>query len=238
MKKALFLLFALLYAQEPRIYQLSGMILSATTGEPIPYVTIRINHSRRGTLANAEGFYSVPVVRGDTLYFSAVGYKKARFLVSPYLDAYVGDTTEGFLYAVHYLVEDTIELPTVRITAIKTPEELKTALLNIPLETQSQIARDNVSPEIIAYFMENLPPDPQERIKIAEQRYKDLYYQRTLRPVYPILTLSQPTASSNTSPKKPRCAKKNLRLLERLILDVSAQHLVEGSQGWPVGPQR
>jgi hypothetical protein len=187
MKKALFLLFALLYAQEPRIYQLSGMILSASTGEPIPYVTIRINHSRRGTLANAEGFYSVPVVRGDTLYFSAVGYKKARFLVSPYLDAYVGDTTEGFLYAVHYLVEDTIELPTVRITAIKTPEELKTALLNIPLETQSQIARDNVSPEIIAYFMENLPPDPQERIKIAEQRYKDLYYQRTLRPVYPIL---------------------------------------------------
>lgn len=63
MKKALFLLFALLYAQEPRIYQLSGMILSATTGEPIPYVTIRINHSRRGTLANAEGFYNVPWYR-------------------------------------------------------------------------------------------------------------------------------------------------------------------------------
>jgi len=186
----LLLLFALiltLYAQDPKVYQLSGMILNASTGEPIPYVSIRINHSRRGTIANAEGFYSVPVIRGDTLYFSALGYKKARFLVSPYLDAYTGDTTESFLYAVHYLTEDTLELPTVRISAIRTPEELKTALLNIPLETQSQVARDNVSPEIIAYFLANLPLDPQERIKIAEQRYKDLYYQRTLRPTYPIL---------------------------------------------------
>ena len=182
-----FALILTLYAQDPKIYQLSGMILNASTGEPIPYVSIRINHSRRGTIANAEGFYSVPVIRGDTLYFSALGYKKARFLVSPYLDAYTGDTTEGFIYAVHYLTEDTLELPTVRISAIRTPEELKTALLNIPLETQSQVARDNVSPEIIAYFLANLPPDPQERIKIAEQRYKDLYYQRTLRPTYPIL---------------------------------------------------
>jgi hypothetical protein len=182
-----FALILTLYAQDPKVYQLSGMILNASTGEPIPYVSIRINHSRRGTIANAEGFYSVPVIRGDTLYFSALGYKKARFLVSPYLDAYTGDTTEGFIYAVHYLIDDTLELPTVRISAIRTPEELKTALLNIPLETQSQVARDNVSPEIIAYFLANLPPDPQERIKIAEQRYKDLYYQRTLRPTYPIL---------------------------------------------------
>jgi hypothetical protein len=182
-----FALILTLYAQDPKVYQLSGMILNASTGEPIPYVSIRINHSRRGTIANAEGFYSVPVIRGDTLYFSALGYKKARFLVSPYLDAYTGDTTEGFIYAVHYLTEDTLELPAVRISAIRTPEELKTALLNIPLETQSQVARDNVSPEIIAYFLANLPPDPQERIKIAEQRYKDLYYQRTLRPTYPIL---------------------------------------------------
>ena len=180
-------LLSSLWAQNPKVYQLSGMILNASTGEPIPYVSIRINHSRRGTVANAEGFYSVPVVRGDTLYFSALGYKKARFLVSPYLDAYAGDTTEGFVYAVHYLVEDTIELPTIRISAIRTPEELKMALLNIPPETQSQVARDNVSPEIIAYFLENLPADPQERIKIAEQRYRDIYFQRTLRPVYPIL---------------------------------------------------
>ena len=62
-----FALILTLYAQDPKVYQLSGMILNASTGEPIPYVSIRINHSRRGTIANAEGFYSVPVIRGDTL---------------------------------------------------------------------------------------------------------------------------------------------------------------------------
>lgn len=177
----------LLLAQEPTVYQLSGMVLSATTGEPIPFVSIRVGRTRRGTVANADGFYSLPVVRGDTLYFSALGYKRARFSFTEYLNAYTGDTSQGFIYAVHYLVEDTIELPTVRITGIRTPEELKTALLNIPLETQTQVAKDNVSPELIAYFLQNLPPDPQERIKIAQQRYRDLYYERTLRPVYPIL---------------------------------------------------
>ncbi len=187
MNRFLFLVVSLLWAQEPIVYQLSGMVLSATTGEPIPFVSVRVGRTRRGTVANAEGFYSLPVVRGDTLYFSAVGYKKGRFIVSSYLDAYQGDTASGYLYAVHYLVEDTLELPTVRISAIRTPEELKTALLNVPLETQTQVARDNVSPELIAYFLQNLPADPQERIKVAEQRYRDLYYNRTLRPVYPIL---------------------------------------------------
>ncbi|MCX8113030.1 MAG: carboxypeptidase-like regulatory domain-containing protein [Bacteroidia bacterium] len=163
------------------------MVLSSTTGEAIPYVSIRVGRTRRGTTTNADGFYSLPVIRGDTLYFSALGYKRARFVVDEYLNAYTGDTSQGFIYAVHYLVEDTIELPTVRITAIRTPEELKIALLNIPLETQTQPARDNVSPELIAYFLQNLPADPQERIKIAQQRYRDLYYERTLRPTYPIL---------------------------------------------------
>lgn len=175
------------YAQEPTVYQLSGMVLSATTGEPIPYASIRVGRTRRGTVANADGFYSLPVIRGDTLYFSALGYKRARFIISEYLNAYTGDTSEKFIYAVNYLVEDTIQLPTVRISAIRTPEELRTAILNIPLETQTQAVRDNVSPELIAYFLQNLPADPQERIKVAQQRYRDLYYERTLRPTYPIL---------------------------------------------------
>jgi len=186
MSRFLLLGMGLIWAQES-IYQLSGMVLSATTGEPIPFVSVRVGRTRRGTVANADGFYSLPVVRGDTLYFSALGYKRGRFILNEYLDAYQGDTTAGYLYAVHYLVEDTIELPTVRISAIRTPEELKTALLNVPLETQTQAARDNVSPEILAYFLQNLPADPQERLKVAEQRYRDLYYNRTLRPVYPIL---------------------------------------------------
>ncbi|MEN2993199.1 MAG: carboxypeptidase-like regulatory domain-containing protein [Bacteroidia bacterium] len=180
-------LLGLALAQEPTIYQLSGMVLSASTGEPIPYVSIHIAGTRRGGIANADGFYSLPVLRSDTLLFSAIGYKRARFIIADYLKAYTGDTTEGFLYAINYLTEDTIELPPVRITAIQSPEALKAAILNIPLESQGFVARENVSPELIAYFIQNLPADPQERIKVAQQRYRDLYYERTLRPTYPII---------------------------------------------------
>ncbi|MGQ9863587.1 MAG: carboxypeptidase-like regulatory domain-containing protein [Bacteroidia bacterium] len=183
----LFELLSPLQAQSTKVYQLSGMVLHSTTSEPIPSVRIRINHSRRGGIANEEGFYSLPVLIDDTLYFSALGYKPTRFILRTYLQSYTGDTTEGFIYAIQYMQEDTITLPEVRIIDIKTPEELKTALLNIPLEEYTRTASENVSPELIAYFLENLPPDPSERIKVAQQRYKDLYYQRNTRPMYPIL---------------------------------------------------
>lgn len=176
-----------LQAQSSRVYQLSGMVLNSTTGEPIPSVRIRINRSRRGGIANEDGFYSLPVLSTDTLHFSAVGYKPTKFILHTYLQNYTGDTTEGFIYAIQYMQEDTITLPEVRIIDIKTPEELKTALLNIPIESYTRVASENVSPELITYFLENLPADPGERIKVAQQRYKDLYYQQNTRPTYPIL---------------------------------------------------
>ena len=78
---SLLLLPTLVSAQEG-VYQLSGLIISENGQEPIPFVTVQINHSRRGAIGNAEGFYSIPVSLYDTVYFSHVGYHKSALVVA------------------------------------------------------------------------------------------------------------------------------------------------------------
>ncbi|MEL7339040.1 MAG: carboxypeptidase-like regulatory domain-containing protein, partial [Bacteroidota bacterium] len=60
--------------QRVQVYQISGMVISKTSMEPVSYARIRINHSRNGALSNADGFYSLPVTIDDTLNFSHLGF--------------------------------------------------------------------------------------------------------------------------------------------------------------------
>jgi hypothetical protein len=174
---------------EPLVYQLSGLVLNKSTGEPVPFTRLRIKNSRRGGVCNNEGFYSIPVLATDTIQFSCIGFKPSTLILSTYLQQYTGASIDNpFIYEVHYLVEDSIVQPPVVITPYNTPEELKTAILNIPVPTQSpaQLARENVSPQLMAYFMNNLPKDGEERINIAQQRYQEMYRTKGLAPMYPI----------------------------------------------------
>lgn len=175
-------------AQTPKVYQLSGLVLNRQTGEPVPYAKIETIRNKRIVFANKEGFYSIPVTKEDTLIFSSLGYKKSILSMKSYLKSYQAAPDEIYIYEIHYLLPDTITLPTVHIFPYKTPEELKTAILNIPMEQDISMARaqQNVSPELIKYFFENLPADPEERKAIALQRYQELYHRRNVMPVYPL----------------------------------------------------
>jgi len=165
-----------------RVYQMSGMVVSQETNEAIPYVRVQVNHSRQGTIANAEGFYSIPVTADDTLYFSHVGYHPSFLIIADYLNRYKG--TSQYLYSINYLREDTLTLQVVNIFPYKTPEELKTAVVNMDVLTGSpeQIARQNLDPEVLHAIIQTLPKDGEERIMVARQRYYDYYQNKNLLP--------------------------------------------------------
>lgn len=160
-----------------RVYQLSGLVLDAKNGLPIPHVAIRIRGTLRGGLTNIEGFFSLPVLETDTLEFRCLGFVTSTLVIRDYLASYSGDKTSDYIYEIQYLSEDEITLPTVTIYPYNTPEELRAALLNIPVNPNdpATIARNNVSPQLMAYFTDNLPDDPQERLKVAQMRYYELY---------------------------------------------------------------
>jgi hypothetical protein len=84
------------------IVEVYGLILTKgqrTAYEYIPYVTVALKNSKRGTYANYEGMYSIVVQKGDTLVFNAMGYK-AREIVIP-------TTVEGMYYSLTVELEET-----------------------------------------------------------------------------------------------------------------------------------
>lgn len=157
------------------VYQLSGILVGKKNAQPAAYAVIRINHSRRGVIADEKGFYSIPVVPGDTLYFSCLGYKKSGFVFSDYLKAYEGDKETQFVYAINYLEEDSVVLPTITIYPYDSPEKIRTAILamGIPDGSPDDLARDNLDPEVMRYLMEELPRDGGESISIGDKLYSD-----------------------------------------------------------------
>lgn len=166
-----------------KAYQLSGLIISQTSSEAIPYVQIQVNHTRQGAISNDEGFYSIPVTAGDTLYFTHIGFDMTEFVVKDYLDAYQGAKSQ-YIYAVNYMQEDTLTLPMVNIFPYDTPEELKTAVVNLDVFSNSPeaLARKNLDPQVLHAIMQTLPKDGEERIMVGRQMYYDYYQNRNLLP--------------------------------------------------------
>ncbi|MEZ4686834.1 MAG: carboxypeptidase-like regulatory domain-containing protein [Bacteroidia bacterium] len=177
---------AALLAQQtqPRevVYQMSGLIISRTSMEPVPYATLQVNHSLRGAVTNEEGFFSIPVTEKDTIYFRHLGFHDSKLVVREYLREYKQENSV-YLYVIQYIREDTFTLDPVAIFPYKTPEELKTAVLNMdPEGTPDAIARENLSPEIIDAIIKTLPKDAGERLQVGQQMYYDYYRTRSLIP--------------------------------------------------------
>src|SRR6185503_704957 len=51
------------------------------SGQPAPFVTVRITGSKAGTSADANGAFSIHANKGDRLLISGAGFQETEFLV-------------------------------------------------------------------------------------------------------------------------------------------------------------
>jgi hypothetical protein len=167
-----------------KVYQLSGLVLDKVTGQPIPFTRITTISRKRYAVCNEEGFFSIPTVANDTLVFQSIGYKPATFIFAQYLQDYKGDTTQPYIYEIQYMLSDTITLPTVVIYPYKSAEDIRQAVLNNNEPTQLSIAdaQMNVSPQVVSYFLNELPTNDAERLAVMRRRYNELYLRTNERP--------------------------------------------------------
>jgi hypothetical protein len=175
---------ALAHSQtDSRIFQFSGLVISRSSDEALPFAQVRVNHTRQGVLSNPDGFYSVPVALGDTLFFTHLGYYDAKLVVRDYLAEYQGDRSQ-YIYAITYMLEDTFSLDSVNIFPYDTPEELRTAVVNMDVSRslQQRYAEENLDPRTLHAIMQTLPVDGGERITVARQMYYDYYQTKNLLP--------------------------------------------------------
>lgn len=56
---------------------ITGVVRDAQTGEALPYSSIAVKSTAKGTIANADGIFSLPSnLHGDTLVFSYLGFER------------------------------------------------------------------------------------------------------------------------------------------------------------------
>lgn len=138
------------FAQQPkRVIQLSGVTMDTTTG-PVPFVNIYVPAAGRGVKTNGVGFFSLPVLAGDSVVISAVGYQR-QYTVVPY-DA------DEYLTIFVSMVEDVTYLREVEILSYPTEEVFKEAVLALNLPPE-QIDERNLNAELLALMLKTTPMD-------------------------------------------------------------------------------
>ena len=141
--------------QNKRVIQLSGVVLGQVQGDSviqIPGAHIYVPKAGRGQTTNQVGFFSMPVLVGDELVVSSVGYERQKFTVP--------ESSSEYQTIVVTLSQDTTYLDEVIVMPFPTEEVFKQAVLalNLPLE-DGQIDKRNLNAELLALMMKSTPMD-------------------------------------------------------------------------------
>lgn len=138
-----------------RVIQLSGVVLEedSVSGAPVPGVHVYVPKAGRGTTTNGMGFFSMPVLEGDEIVISAVGYDRQNVTVAP-------DWPE-YQTIIVTLTQDTTFLPEIVVFPFPTEEVFKQAVLamNMPLDNSGGIDKRNFNEELMALMVKTTPMD-------------------------------------------------------------------------------
>ncbi len=115
---------------------ISGVVSDQASGEPIPGVTIRVDHSLKGATTNARGeFYLKDLPQGkQTLRFSAIGYQTQHA-------TYTSSTTNAHIR----LAEENKQLAQVVVTATGTHRRMAESPIPVQVITAKDLAIANVA---------------------------------------------------------------------------------------------
>jgi hypothetical protein len=159
------------------LIQFSGVVVTRDSLLPVPFATILVKGTNRGTTSDYYGYFSFVAQKGDTLVFSSIGFKNSEF--------HIPDSLTGNRYSlIHSMYRDTIELETVNIFPWPTPEQFKEAFLALDIpDDDLEIARKHLSHETLASRAEAMPMNGSLNFKWQnQQRATQLYYAGQYRP--------------------------------------------------------
>jgi hypothetical protein len=151
-----FLAFSETFAQgERQVILLSGVVVGGMQSDPLPGVHLYIPKAGRGTATNGEGFFALPVVPGDSIVMSSVGYKKRYFFVPK-------DKSESYSVVIE-MTEDITSLPIIEVFPYPTETLFKEAILalDLPDEEKMEALRKNLDQQLMTRLALTAPMDAQ-----------------------------------------------------------------------------
>ena len=121
------------------LVQFSGVVVDGENLIPLPFTTVMISNTLRGTISDNTGYFSFVATAGDTIHFSSVGYKNVDFIIP--------DTLSSNRYSLIQVLElDTILLKEQKVYPWPSKEQFKEAFLSLnEYENDFQRARKNLA---------------------------------------------------------------------------------------------
>jgi hypothetical protein len=157
---SLFLSIQLLQAQvkadsteNAKLVQFSGFVLTADSSSILPYTSIKIKGTNRGSYADMQGYFSIVAKETDVIIFSCIGFEPKHFAVPKGIQS-------AKINTVITLVEDTFFLPEMVFKANPSPEEFEYMFsrMNVPMD-QLSIAQNNLRVKPLLAFGSSLQND-------------------------------------------------------------------------------
>lgn len=172
-----FFIFSLenLYSQEEEknVIQFTGVVFGADSTSVVPGTHVYIPKSGRGTTTNPYGFFSLPVLEGDSIIFSAVGYKRAYFIIPPH-------DKQSSLRVIIALQDDITFLEEVEIRPYPTESMFKEALISMELPENKEYANiyQWLNSQAMTEAYQNLPASPNANHQYFMQQQRQAYINR------------------------------------------------------------
>jgi hypothetical protein len=166
-----FLLKAQIAEFRDSVIQISGITMTADSLRAIPAVSILVKGQNRGTISNRSGIFSIVVFKGDTLSFSAVGFKHKNYRIPP-------DIKGNSFSLIQLMVEDTTYLPVTIIKPYLSREEFERAFANMDIPDDAyEVARKNTSNARLRAMARYIPVDGREGTsQYLKKQAQSLYY--------------------------------------------------------------
>lgn len=159
------LFFAASYAQDPyeNIIQINGVTMTADTLRAVPNVTVLVKNKNRGVQSGNLGVFSIVAYKGDTLQFSAVGFRSKEYAIPR-------DLKGHYFSLIQLMVQDTFYLPETIIRPLPSKEQFEYAFRNwhIP-DDQLEMARKNTDALTLRALAYTMPRDGRENQAAYQQ---------------------------------------------------------------------
>jgi hypothetical protein len=154
------------------VVQVYGFVMTSDSLVGIPGVTISVKGRNQGAFSNDQGVFSIPLLKGDVIEFTSIGYK-------PHLVKIPRDIAGNQYSMIELMTSDPVYLPATIIKPRPTREQFERDFVNTSVpDDDIEIARQNTEAAKRRILLRGLPSDAREAsnyyLKQSAQRYSYL----------------------------------------------------------------
>lgn len=160
------------------LVQFSGVVVTADSLKPVPFVNIFIKDSWRGTITDLYGFFSFVARQKDVVVFSALGYKPVTYTIPDTL-------TKNRYSLIQIMRPDTLVMNETVIYPWPTYEQFKKAFVSTEIpDDDLERARKNIKEiEKRIYADEGFAMDGSMNFRnYLDRRVSTMYYAGQMPP--------------------------------------------------------